>query len=105
MIKVYINYPNPEISIHGDTECKRIQVHHHEDTQRVFNVNLQSLSEVLLMFRRNEYKFASEAGDNDMYLFIDLGNRAFEDALVDYVKVLIQNRYTPFQNVDPIPHC
>ncbi len=107
MIKVYFYYPTPNtvFSIHTDPECKSIQKHQHGEEQRVFHINLHNLSEKLYLFVHKEVRFAAEAGLNDLYLFIDLENRDFEIAVVNYVTWALRQRYIPFRRINPEIHC
>jgi len=104
MLKAYINYPNPHITIHGDAGCADIRKQHKEG-QRLVRLDVASLSTELKRFKAKDYRFGSAAGTNDMWLEVDFADHAFERAIVEYVRKLLAEHYTPFGQVGVEQHC
>ncbi|NQV70768.1 MAG: hypothetical protein HQ498_12150 [Pseudohongiella sp.] len=104
MIDVYVNYPNPHITIHADSSCGNIQ-QHHKRSQRVIKITHGSLSRELLKFAAGDYKFAPNAELNDMWLEVDLEDSKFEHSVVDHIWVLLAKKYSPFRSIKIDEHC
>ena len=104
MLNVYINYPNPHISIHGMEGCPSIRQQHKVD-QRIVRIDLASLSSELRRFSSKDYAFGSQAKTNDMWLEVDFGDLAFERAAVEYIRGLLAARYMPFVGIKVETHC
>ena len=104
MLKAYINYPNPHVTIHVNAGCAAIQQQHKKD-QRVVRFDIGSLSRELNRFAMKEYQFGAQAETNDMWLELNLGDNKFEKALVDYVRTLLAQHYKPFSRVKVDEHC
>ncbi len=104
MLKAYINYPNPHVTAHFDPGCGNIQSQQKLD-QRYIRVNIRTLSEELENFRDKQYPFASNPERNDMWLEIDLDDREFELAVLDYICRLLGMHYGPSKGVKPAIHC
>lgn len=104
MLKAYINYPNPHVTIHDDAGCAAIRQQHKEG-QRLVRLDISSLSTELKRFKANDYRFGSTAETNDMWLEVDFADPAFERAVVEYVRKLLAEHYTPFGQVGVEQHC
>ena len=104
MLAVYINYPNPLISVHQDTACANIGKMS-KPGQRKLRLDVGTLSTELLKFQHKEYRFAADATLNDMWLEIDFGDRRFEEEVLRYVQMLIGSHYRPLKGVEPQVHC
>jgi hypothetical protein len=104
MLKAYINYPNPHIKIHGDAGCADIRKQHKEG-QRLVRLDIASLSTELNRFKTKYYSFGSAAVTNDMWLEADFADPAFERAVVEYVRKLLAENYTPFGQIGVEQHC
>ena len=104
MLKAYINYPNPHVTIHANAECSRIQQQHKQE-QRVVRLEVRSLSLELQRFSAQEYQFGAEAETNDMWLELDFSDPVFEKAVVEYVRSILALHYSPFARVSVDEHC
>jgi hypothetical protein len=104
MIKAYINYPNPHITLHKNPECSTVGQQHKEG-QRIISLDIGSLSSELSRFKANHYKFGSDAKTNDMRLDINFADYDFERAVVEYIKKLLSQHYMPFCRAKIIQHC
>jgi hypothetical protein len=104
MLKAYINYPNPHITIHGNASCSAIQQQHKKD-QRVVRLDIGSLSKELNRLAMKEYQFGAQAETNDMWLELNLGDNKFERAIMDYVRILLSQHYKPFSRAKVDEHC
>ena len=108
MIRVYINYPKPHMTIHNDPNCSEFQKHG-KPNQRLIQINMQNISVELPKFRNrsgNIYKFNSRTQYRDMWLEIDFGDIFFEIDLYRYIRRLLCGRYRKhFRNCPEILHC
>lgn len=104
MIYVYIDYPTSHIRIHGDPSCQFIRPFGKPE-QRTSRITLETLSDELAKFADKEYRFASVAVLNDIWLEIHLDDDEFERAVAKYVLKLIGRHYTPIRQIELIEHC
>ncbi len=104
MLHVYINYPNPHMTIHGDSGCSLIRQSKKPD-QRISKITVETLSQELAKFRDKEYSFAPAAILNGIWLDIDLNDSTFERAVAEYVLELIGRYYTPLRGIKSSVHC
>jgi hypothetical protein len=104
MIKAYVNYPNPHITVHQDLSCEEIQKMNKPD-QRYVRINIATISVELEMFDNKEYIFAAHPGANDMWLEIDFSDSEFENAVLEYIRRSIGRHYSPFSRVVVESHC
>lgn len=104
MIRVYINYPNPHITIHANTTCGSLHQQHKEN-QRAVSINRSTLSAELMRFSEKDYRFGAQVENNDMWLAVDLDDSAFEHAVVEYIRKLLARYYSPFGKVAIDQHC
>lgn len=101
MIKAYINYPNPEVRLHCDLNCGFIS----KKPNREISITMLSLSNILQTFIHHEYRFAAEAGLNDMWLSVDLNDHDLEVAVIEFITRKLAERYSPFGRIKPQIHC
>ncbi|HEX8684389.1 MAG TPA: hypothetical protein VF707_18885 [Ardenticatenaceae bacterium] len=101
---VYINYPNPHITIHKNRYCGRIQ-QGGKPKQRFVKLNVDNMSQELQKFERKEYPFRAAAGFNDIWLEIDLQNEPLEIAVVQKLQQLLGQHYKPLRNCPIRTHC
>jgi hypothetical protein len=104
MLKAYINYPNPHITVHIDPNCAHIQAHH-KPNQRYCRINLVTISTELQNFQNKKYTFAANPEHNDIWIEIDFQNQAFELAVLEYVCLLLGKHYKPLAGLKPARHC
>jgi ATP-dependent exoDNAse (exonuclease V) beta subunit len=104
MLKAYINYPNPHVTVHYDPECGNIQAQH-KPKQRYIRINLETISEELKSFHDQKYTFAATQERNDMWLEIEFHNHAFELAVLEYICGMLGQHYKPLQGLKPETHC
>jgi hypothetical protein len=103
-MQVYINYPNPHFTIHGDSSCQQIRMHK-KSGQRVVIVNINTLKDVLGQFIHNAYDFKPEAQLNDLWLDISLASYEQELGFVHTVQALLGQRYKPLGDASINKHC
>lgn len=96
MIKVYLNYPNSSITIHCNSNCGKIQPQG-KINQRECKITISNLVSELEKFQ-NYYRFTADNRQNDMWLFIDLGNYNAEIDVVYKIQLLLSQRYQPIGN-------
>lgn len=103
-MQVYINYPNPHITIHSDTSCNEI-FKQHKEGQRKIKVTPTSLKGVLLNFIQDKYDFKTEKVYNDMWLDITLKNYEQEIGFVHIIQAILGQRYKPLYDAPVSIHC
>lgn len=101
---VYVNYPNPHFTMHGDPDCAQVQMHG-KPGQRVVRVRTDSLGEVLADFAGGRYRFAAHHEVNDLWLDISLDTPVQEEDPVYVIQALVGRRYTPLAGASVYRHC
>jgi len=101
---VYINYPNPHITIHKNAACQQIQIHQ-KGGQRIVKVNAATLKNVLNSFINDTYSFESKSQGNDMWLDISLSTSEQEIGLVHVIQAILGLRYKSLGNAPISFHC
>ena len=101
---VYLNYSNPHITIHKDSTCGQIHMHHKPEQRRV-SINAVTLRFVLADFINDKYAFKSKKHFNDLWLDINLATPDQETGLVQVIQAIIGQRYSPFSDAPVIEHC
>jgi hypothetical protein len=103
-MQVYINYPNPHITIHKNTSCRQIQKQQ-KDEQRHIKIRITNLDDVLTKFINEDYEFRSEKLYNDLWLDISLDNYELEIGVLRTIQAIIGQRYKPLSNAPITIHC
>jgi hypothetical protein len=105
MVKqVYVNYPNPAFSIHGDPNCASIR-QMNKPEQRQINVTIDNVGGVLTQFINGDVSFASNPAKNDLWLTIDLSSDDQERGLVHVLQAILSRRYAPLGRAEVSLHC
>ena len=104
MITVYVNYPNPHITIHANERCSAVR-QQHKPAQRIVRLDAKTLSAELQRFEAKEYRFGANPETNDMWLYIEFADLSFERAGAEYVRKLLAAHYAPFGRVRIDEHC
>jgi len=103
-MRVYINYPNPHITIHRNPDCLEIHKHRKED-QRTVTITVYTLPEALSDFIGKKYKFAASSSHNDLWLDISLNTPKQEESLVHVIQMILGLQYKPFEHAPITDHC
>ena len=104
MIRAYIYYPLPKISVHGNDQCGYFQ-RPGRSWSRFIQIDVSNISTELEIFRRNHYRFAGKVGLNDMWVEVDFRDYKFEIAVLKYIGILLSRHYKPFRRLDFLIHC
>ncbi len=104
MIRVYINYPNPHITIHSKDGCGFTN-RTYKSEKRIIDITPQTFSNEIIKFWNGDYKFGSTSTINDMWLNIDFVDEEFEKAIVNFIQKLIGKHYEPLRNCQIEEHC
>jgi hypothetical protein len=104
MIMAYINYPNPHISIHGNSACSSIQMQGKKG-QRIARLDNSTISSQLKRFSAKDYRFGAQAEINDMWLDLNFGDVEFEVAVINYIKRILGGHYRPLASAKVDRHC
>ena len=105
MIKAYINYPDPHVTLHTDQDCHEIGKRN-KGNQRHMLINLTSITSDIQHLRSKSFRFSADSSRNDLWLSVDFGDRKFEEAIIEYILRQFASRYKPFQMVKlQPPHC
>jgi hypothetical protein len=103
-MKLYINYPQPHLTIHWDPGCNYIRQHRRE-RQRFLRVTWANRDRVLTDFGQGEYRFKAESYYNDMWLDVNLSSPEAERAFADDLRSTIGRRYRPLATAEIKEHC
>ena len=104
MIKAYINYPNPHVTIHTNLNCGNIQAQS-KPNQRYIKINASTISRELQNFRKKKYTFAANPEGNDMWLEIDFNEIKVEQKVLMDICQIIGSFYKPLRGINPKMHC
>ncbi len=104
MTKIYLNYPNKQITFHHDPQCSEVQKMR-KPSQRIIRIDLSSFPSEIQKFQNNIYSFAAQPATNDMWLEIDFFDQQFERLIFEYIRRLLGNKYAPFFMAHPKNHC
>jgi len=104
MLKAYINYPNPHITVHSNVECRRIQ-QQQKQNQRLIRIDATTLAEELRRFETKYYQFGAHRDVNDMWCEIDFKDTSYEKKVIDNICELLARHYSPFRRVEIDNHC
>ena len=100
MLFVYFNYPNSRVVVHSDPSCPKIR-QHRKPGQRTVSITPSTVDKEKQMFGDpNGYRFESTAGLNDMWLELDLGDRAGETTTLKDIHRILAGRYKPFAKAE-----
>jgi hypothetical protein len=94
MLKVYVNYPNPKLTVHQNPSCGAIQKMA-KSGQRLVRIDAAAISAELQRFMGKGYTFAANPAENDMWLEVEFADAQFEAAVVAFVHRLIGGQYPP----------
>jgi hypothetical protein len=92
-MKAYINYPQPNITIHWNDNCPHV-MKHHKVNQRIVRINAQTIEESLARFVNRKLKFAPNSGENDMWIEVSLGSPRHDEAVIYVIHSILGIRYT-----------
>jgi hypothetical protein len=104
MIKAYINYPNPHVTVHTNMDCGNIQAQK-KDEQRYLRINPLSISDELKNFSDRKYRFAAYPERNDLWLEIEFQDQAFEMAVLELICRILGKQYQRLADLEPQIHC
>jgi len=104
MLTAYINYPQIHINVYRNRTCSSLQIHDKPE-QRVVTINKASLDSELARFKAKEYRFASTAEFNDMWVDVDLDDESTELGVVEKIRELLAQHYRPFAEISVNPDC
>lgn len=104
MIKAYLNYPNPHMTLHSDPACAEI-AKMRKGNQRNVAVTRASFTQPLGQLTDEGFRLGADATINDLWLSAEFGDPEFEEALARYVYRLLGQRYTRLQDGPINRHC
>jgi hypothetical protein len=104
MLKVYLNSPGKQVTVHRDPYCSDIQKMH-KPQQRYIRISITNIHHELQKFKSKQYLFRAESAFNDMWLDIDFQDEEFEMAVASYIHRLLGQYYTRFSDSHLITHC
>jgi hypothetical protein len=104
VMKAYINYPNPHMTIHADSACGEIKKMQ-KTAQRDIVVNPETISDALNQLTDRGFKFAPHAAVNDVWLTVSFNDAEFEEAVAKYVCRIIGKRYRRLNGALVRKHC
>ena len=104
MIKAYINYNEPSITIHTNPLCDKANVGPEEQIRHIM-LSPDFLSKEHDRFKNNKHHFTDEPNMGDMWLIFDFQDTEFEIALLNYLKKLIGRNNNKIKNCKTREHC
>ena len=104
MLWTYFNYPNPHVMVHGLSSCSEIQKMGKPE-QRQLSVDPTTIGREVQNFLKKKYRFAAQAGLNDMWLTVDFEDAKFEFAVVRFLLRALGRHYRPFRGCEVGWHC
>src|SRR6266478_4425668 len=103
MLRAYVNYPEPHITLHADSACGNIKQQHKQNQRRVL-LEIETLSTELRRFADKEYRFGATPETNDLWLELEFANPEFERSVVEYIHTLLGRHYKPFARIRTNQH-
>jgi len=103
-MNVYINYPNPNFTIHNNQQCSEIQKNN-KPNQRIITVSNENLGQVLTQFINNQHTFSSTAPQNDLWFDVNLSSTQQNIGFVFMVQAILGMQYPPLSNAPVTFHC
>jgi len=100
----YVNYPEPHFTIHWNAQCSEIRKNR-KPGQRLVEIQVANLGQVLSDFISGKYRFASDPSANDLWLDISLDTPEQEEGLVHVIQALVGRRYSPLADAPVRRHC
>ena len=104
MTKAYLNYPNPHMTLHGDSGCAEIGKMG-KANQRDVAITRASFTQALAQLTLRGFRLGPDASVNDVWLCVDFGDPEFEEAVARYIHRLLGRRYSRLQGTPIARHC
>ncbi|HEY6968008.1 MAG TPA: hypothetical protein VJA94_02300 [Candidatus Angelobacter sp.] len=104
MVKAYLNYPNPHMTLHCGSACAEVGKMH-KAQQRTVKIDQASFSQALKQLAGKEFRLGSQASINDVWLTINFGDEEFEEAVARYVCRFLGQRYSRPRGAQIRKHC
>jgi len=101
---VYVNYPNSRFTIHNNSNCNQIHKHS-KSNQRIISINNNNFIQELTRFINQQYVFSSTAGQNDMWMEINLLTSQHSLYLAFIFQQILGSHYKPLSNAPITIHC
>jgi hypothetical protein len=90
--------------MHSIASCGSIRPQRKAE-QRLIQITKDNLSRELQRFKDREYRFASTAEKNDLWMKINLGDIELETAVAKHVHRQLKKYYKPFAQAKMELHC
>jgi hypothetical protein len=103
-MKVYLNYPNPHMMLHGDSTCAEIGKMR-KVGQRDVTITRASFTQALSQLTSSGFQLGAQASVNDVWFTINFDDAEFEEAVARYVLRLLGQRYSPLRAARVQKHC
>ncbi|HZT33039.1 MAG TPA: hypothetical protein VFA33_24335 [Bryobacteraceae bacterium] len=103
-MKAYLNYPEPHMTLHGDSTCREIGKMR-KVNQRNLTVDRSSFARVIEQIRAKEFRLGADAAINDVWLTVNFEDPEFEEAVARYVHRLLCQRYRRLKSGPIERHC
>ena len=104
MTKAYLNYPNPHMTLHGDSACAEI-CKMHKANQRDMAITRDTFTRALGQLADKGFRLGADASVNDVWLSVDFGDPEFEEAVARYIHRLLGQRYGRLKDAAIDRHC
>lgn len=103
-MQVYVNYPNPRITVHHNDECQHVRMYQKEE-QRCYTVRPSNAAGIIVEFLSGKIVFKSDGNFNDLWFDISLGTREQELKFVYGFQKIVGQRYERLITAPVSIHC
>lgn len=103
-MKVYFHYPQSHIYMHTNSTCNDIKLEARAG-ERVVIITQDNLVDVLQLLIKQNWKFSSGKGKDDLWLDLTLNNYKLEESLAYVVKAILGSYYKEFKDAEVTYHC
>lgn len=103
-MKAYLNYPNPRMTLHGNSTCTEIGKMQ-KVGQRDVPISRASFTQALNQLTGSGFRLGAQAPVNDVWLTINFDDLQFEEAVARYVHRLLAQRYSRLRAAPVKRHC
>lgn len=103
-MKVYFHYPKSHVYMHTNSTCPDIKLEARAG-ERVVIITQDNLVDVLQLLIKQNWKFFSGKGKDDLWLDLTLNNYKLEESLAYVVKAILGSYYKNFKDAEVTYHC
>ena len=103
-MKVYFHYPKSHVYLHTNSNCNDIKLEARAN-ERVVIITHDNLADVMQLLIKQNWKFSTGKGKDDLWLDLTLNNAKLEESLAFVVKAILGSYYKNFRDAEVTYHC